>query len=179
MYLILTRLLRYWQKISTWKSKNFLGNRYQNVPPKVTRQSQIWNAWCDLENGDKVKYLVYPEKSSHGWYFDTLKPADMWIHFAMQPFLFPIGLTLERSTLAYKSEVKGQSDLIFWLQGGTDQGSLHAWLDDSSWHRDKMCHTPKVAKSNLKMPAMTLKMGSRSNIWYVQKSLLMGDILTP
>ena len=78
-------------------------------------------------NEVKVKCVVCPERLCHGWYLDTIKQAYLIRPSAIQPLLFPIGLTLERSTLAYKSEVKGRSDLILWLQGDIDQRYLHAW----------------------------------------------------
>ena len=37
----------------------------------------------------------------------------------------------------------------------------------------------KIDKIEFQMPVVTLRMGSRSNMWYVQKGLVMGDILTP
>ena len=37
----------------------------------------------------------------------------------------------------------------------------------------------KIDKVNFQMPVVTLKMRSRSNVWYVQKSLFIGDNLTP
>ena len=37
----------------------------------------------------------------------------------------------------------------------------------------------KIGKVEIQMHAMTLRMRSRSNMWYVQKCLTMGDILTP
>ena len=108
------------------------------------------NACCDLKNKVKVKCVIYPERPHNGWYFNTIRQVYLYRYSAIRQLLFPIWLTLERSTLAYKSKVKDHSDLIFWLQGAIDQKHLHAWLEDRRCHRDKTCHTSKLAKSNFK-----------------------------
>ena len=112
--------------------KKFLG-----APMSKRATLQIWtsNASCDLENEVKVKYSVWAERPCHGWYFDTIKHAYLFKPFAIQPFLFPIGLTLEKWTFAYKSEVEGRSDLIFWLQVPAALKCLHARLE-VSWCTD-------------------------------------------
>ena len=37
----------------------------------------------------------------------------------------------------------------------------------------------KIGKVKLKIPAVTLRMRSRSDMWYVQKGLVVSDILAP
>ena len=97
-----------------------------------------------------VKYVVCLAKPSNGGYFDTININRLiWLN-PLEPFLFLIWLSLERWTLAYKSEVKGHSDLILWLPRDIDQRYLHAWLEDCGCHSDEMCHTSKLAKSSFK-----------------------------
>ena len=123
-------------------------HRCESVPHFKIDLVKFSNACCDLENDVKVKCVICPERPCHGWYFDTIKQVYLFRSFAMQQILFPIRLTLERWTLAYKSEVKGQSDLIFWLKGDIDQRYIHAWLEVSICTDVKTCPTSKLAKSN-------------------------------
>ena len=48
-----------------------------------------------------------------------------------------------------------------------------------SYHTGQKVPHFKIDKVNFQMPVVTLKMRSRSNMLYVQKSLVMGDILIP
>ena len=56
-------------------------------------------------------------------------------------------LTLEKWTLAYKSEVKGHSDQILWLPGDIDPRYIHAWLE--------VCRTTDVILCHLQVNTQT------------------------
>ena len=86
----------------------------------------------------------------HWWSDRLLTPMRAFDHvnimsvplilFEKQPFVFPIGLTLGRWTLAHKSEVMGHSDLILWLQRDIVLRCLHARFEAPSFTGAILCH---------------------------------------
>ena len=109
---------------------------------------------CHTSNLSKsdFKWLLWPWEWSQGqvcgmsskalsrgitWYIKTV--ISVWTIFNTA-ISIPHWFTLDRWTLAYKSEVKGHSDLILWLQGDIDQRCSHARLEASRFISVKTCH---------------------------------------
>ena len=59
------------------------------------------------------------------------------------------------------------------------QKSVNMLEISGSCHTDQNVPHFKLYWVNFQISAVTLKMRSRSNVYYVQKSLFMGDIFTP
>ena len=93
------------------------------VTLNMRSRSNRWYVPKGLVKGDQLIKKIYLYKPS-----------------AIQPFLFPIGITLEMWTLTFKSEVIGQSGLILWLQVVIDQRYPQAKFQASRSTDVKTCH---------------------------------------
>ena len=132
-------------------------------------------------------WLLWPwelgQGQIYGMSWKALSRATIWYitagfickTFWMTAISIPHWFALEKWTLAHKSEVKGHSDLMLWVQVKYDPRGSHAKLEGSIFIGRKMCHQNVYRwKFRFHLAAMTLRMEPRSNIWYVLKGLVKG-----
>ena len=131
----------------------FTLGRPLEIPFKWVKHTPL-DKTCHTWNLSKSnsKWLLWPWKWSqgqmHGMSWKPMTREIIWCinsrpickTFWITAFSILHWFTLDRWTLAYKSEVKGHSDLILWLQGATDLRCSHARLEGSRFIGVKTCH---------------------------------------